>query len=277
MKILYVTDMHGYGWKYYVLLQLAKKHKVDMVINGGDMLPKGDSDFQKRYVVNYLDKHFSQFNNAKIYYLCCLGNDDLRVVDKLFQDTCDEYPFIFNLSQVRVEIDDYEFIGFNLVTDYPFRLKDRCRRDDIGYVFPKQYGTGLLSSPDGTIELNDWIGHAKSIPTIKDELLNLVPPKNMSKTVYVMHNPPSDIKLDVCHDKRKVGSRAIYDFLEKQQPLLSLHGHIHESPNVTGIWHGKIGKTICIQPGQLEKMTYVIINLDTGYKKRYLIDWDYYV
>jgi uncharacterized protein len=41
-----------------------------------------------------------------------------------------------------------------------------------------------------------------------------------------------------------VGSRAVAEFLERHQPLLSLHGHIHESP---GAVH--IGRTSAINPG----------------------------
>lgn len=41
-----------------------------------------------------------------------------------------------------------------------------------------------------------------------------------------------------------VGSRAIRQFIEEHQPLLGLHGHIHESQGKT-----EIGKTVCINPG----------------------------
>jgi Icc-related predicted phosphoesterase len=51
----------------------------------------------------------------------------------------------------------------------------------------------------------------------------------------------------------------------KYQPRLSLslHGHIHESPEVSGRWYAKLGRTICIQPGQLDEFTYVTIDLST--------------
>ncbi|MEM2704204.1 MAG: phosphoesterase, partial [Candidatus Bathyarchaeia archaeon] len=41
-----------------------------------------------------------------------------------------------------------------------------------------------------------------------------------------------------------VGSKAVKEMLEKYQPLLGLHGHIHES---SGIEY--IGRTLCINPG----------------------------
>ena len=41
-----------------------------------------------------------------------------------------------------------------------------------------------------------------------------------------------------------VGSTAVRDFIEKHQPLLGLHGHVHESK---GAQH--IGRTLCVNPG----------------------------
>lgn len=39
------------------------------------------------------------------------------------------------------------------------------------------------------------------------------------------------------------GSEAVRALIEKYQPLIALHGHIHESRGTA-----KIGKTICINP-----------------------------
>jgi Icc-related predicted phosphoesterase len=40
-----------------------------------------------------------------------------------------------------------------------------------------------------------------------------------------------------------VGSLAIRKFIESRQPLITLHGHIHESPTLTGSWRDRIGRT----------------------------------
>jgi Icc-related predicted phosphoesterase len=40
------------------------------------------------------------------------------------------------------------------------------------------------------------------------------------------------------------GSKAVREAIEKYNPLLGLHGHIHESRGVF-----KVGKTTCINPG----------------------------
>ena len=140
MKVLFVTDLHGCEWKYERLFEVAKKIKADIVINGGDLLLKnGDLFTHDKFIANYLDNHFARFNSAGIYYLSYLGNDDLRIFDKLFEEICDKYSYVTCLAQRKVKIGDFEFIGMNWGVDYPFRLKDRCRMDTADYVFQKQF------------------------------------------------------------------------------------------------------------------------------------------
>jgi Icc-related predicted phosphoesterase len=83
--------------------------------------------------------------------------------------------------------------------------------------------------------------------------------KNMSSCVFNLHCPPYDTILDIAPQldeslkvvtvggavmETNVGSRAVRDAIVKYQPLISLHGHIHESRGDC-----KIGKTVCINPG----------------------------
>lgn len=262
--------MHGSWWKYERLFTIAIDQGIDAVINGGDLLPfEGGLYKQGQFISGYLDEYFSRFNSKKIYYLSCPGNDDLRIFDTLYDETCDKYPFVKNLAQRKIEIQGYEFIGMNWVADYPFQLKDRCRRDTETYVFPHQFGKGVLSWDGGLKYLDDWFSYAQDLPTIEEELDQLVRPGNMKKCVYIIHMPPAGLGLDVCSDGREVGSKAIYRFFEKNQPLLSLHGHIHESPVMSGKWFSKLGSTVCIQPGQLDDFTYVLIDLSTMTYQRY--------
>jgi uncharacterized protein len=41
-----------------------------------------------------------------------------------------------------------------------------------------------------------------------------------------------------------VGSTAVRALIERHQPVLSLHGHIHESKGIA-----RIGRTTCVNPG----------------------------
>lgn len=277
MKILYVTDLHGIKWKYEKLYHETKSLKADIVINGGDMLPfKGNLLHQDKFIINFLDKYFSRFESLKTYFISLLGNDDCIIFDKLFEDICNKYSYIINIAQKQFEIEDYEFIGMNWVTDLPFGLKDRARMDNRDFKLPKQIGKQYISNPNGWKKIEDWASYIKSQPTIEDEINQLIKPASMEKAIYVIHMPPSNLGLDVCHDGRKVGSIAVYEFLKKNQPLVSFHGHIHESPEVSGIWKSNLGKTICIQPGQSHQhenhVIYVIIDLKTMDFKKFRVN-----
>ena len=47
-----------------------------------------------------------------------------------------------------------------------------------------------------------------------------------------------------------MGSRESRRFLERRRPLLALHGHIHESPAISGRFAERLGSTICVNAGQ---------------------------
>lgn len=86
--------------------------------------------------------------------------------------------------------------------------------------------------------------------------------KNMRNCIFNFHCPPINSGLDTCpkldtttspptvieREGQVVmsvgGSSATRAAIEKHQPLLGLHGHIHESRG-----HTKIGRTLCINPG----------------------------
>lgn len=83
--------------------------------------------------------------------------------------------------------------------------------------------------------------------------------KDPSRAVFNLHVPPIATSIDtapvVDADLNPViqggsivtgpaGSQAVRAVIEKYQPLLALHGHIHESRGVA-----KIGRTVCINPG----------------------------
>lgn len=267
MKILYVTDLHGNVEKYRQALQIARSKKVDAVVNGGDMLCLEDDlhQSQREFIEGFLDGYLAEYEKADIYHLAYLGNDDLKIHDVCFDKVCAKYPHTVNLAQKRFPLGTFEFIGMNWVADYPFQLKDRCRKDTKDYIFQSQFGRGLLSNQKGFEELPDWFGYASTLPTIEDELKLLPKPKKPGKAVYVIHMPPARVGLDVCQDGRQVGSQAVYDFIKTAQPYLTLHGHIHESHSRSGVWKAKIGKTLCIQPGQLRSnaLSYAIVDLKT--------------
>jgi uncharacterized protein len=79
------------------------------------------------------------------------------------------------------------------------------------------------------------------------------------RAIFNIHVPPWESSLDTAYEVDEelryvtkggrphevpTGSHAVRTIIEETQPLLSLHGHIHESRGVT-----KIGRTVAINPG----------------------------
>jgi len=261
---LFVTDLHGHRKKYERTLSHAQQVGAGLVVNGGDICPSGHRhEDQKRFYEEFLGPHLARYQEAGIRYLTLTGNDDLEAFDGLLEAICGKTPIATHLSRRMVEVDGFHFIGLDLVTDFPFRLKDRARKDSAGHVFGSQFGRGVLSTPDGFREIPDWPAYAGTLPTIEQELDALPAPPDPARAVYVLHGPPSGAGLDRIRGGAGVGSAATRAFLSRVQPLLSLHGHIHESFEESGVWKTKIGRTVCIQPGQsAEELVVVTGSLD---------------
>ena len=83
-----------------------------------------------------------------------------------------------------------------------------------------------------------------------ERLASLSPPE---RTIYLFHTPPYRTKLDRADLDGKsfdhapldvhIGSIAVREFIEARRPLLTLHGHAHESARLTGSWRDLVGKT----------------------------------
>lgn len=86
--------------------------------------------------------------------------------------------------------------------------------------------------------------------------------------MFVCHAPPAESRLDRYYGNLAWGSKAVRATLEKHRPLLSLHGHIHESPEVTGEITDTIGGTTCVNPGQgRSELLYAMVELDAAKAK----------
>ena len=152
----------------------------------------------------------------------------------------------------------YQAIGYAHVPPTPFTIKDRERRDMRDDAVDGQRCTACRSL-GGRIAAVDTVQYFAGLQSIEEELGNLPAPDDPRKSVYVMHAPPFGTNLDRLFDGRWIGSRAIRAFIEKQQPYLTLHGHIHESPEVSGSYLDRIGRTLCINPGQSTEEFHAVV------------------
>lgn len=276
MKILYVTDLHGDKEKYRKTLDLAIEKEISVIVNDGDMLPKlGERHLEQPEFINgFLRDYFRELQDNNITYLTMLGNDDLLAVDTLFEDVCGEFENVHNIASKKIYIEGYEIIGMNYILDHPFGCKDRVITE-TRYIPQRQLSPFAgISNEHGYDRIFNWFEYSRTeLPQMCDVLDGLPAPENPQKAIYVMHMPPAGLKLgQLLYQDLDIGSADIYDFLKVKQPLLTLHGHIHESPDTEkGTWINQIGRTTCIQPGQTElydsKMVYVELDLRN---KKYL-------
>ena len=124
--------------------------------------------------------------------------------------------------------------------------------DDRDSPWPPQKNPSYIrsSGPADQLIPIDPHPYLRQRETIEEDLAHLPGPKDPEKTIYVMHSPPFKTKLDRIEGGRFTGSRSIRKFIETTQPLLTLHGHIHEAPMLSGSYHDRIGQTLCVNPGQ---------------------------
>lgn len=244
MKILYATDLHGSIPRYDAILRTAMENGVDVLHIGADLLPKGQDIYyqQKKFITGYLKDFFKQCSYLDLPVLSFFGNDDLYALKGHYK----KYSTL--LDETSFSKDGFEFKAYPYVQDYPFSLKTACKLDHEGWACPEEYlGPPVDYDEHGPIKIPDIKDHFLKKGTIENDLRKISADK---KTIMAIHQPPWGLDLDVCIGGKRVGSKAVYDWADINQPLICLCGHIHESFYVTKVWKNKINNTTVIQPGQ---------------------------
>jgi len=145
------------------------------------------------------------------------GNDDHLEVDQVIEDSA----AIVNCNNRNVMVGNHEMITFAWTNPTPWNT-------------PRE-------KPDEELE-----------PMLEELVAKVQDKKN---AIFNFHAPPYGFALDLAPELTKdliqaadrkihVGSRAVAKMIEGHQPLLGLHGHIHESRGVQ-----KIRRTTIINPG----------------------------
>jgi len=265
MIVAYTSDLHGNKELYSELFELAEERRAQAVIIGGDMLPIGGSLQyslleQKDFIFSYLEPEIRGFLSkapqATIYAM--LGNYDWGASNTHLKNL--EGQGILSLLHGRRHAlgDYYRLIGYAHVPPTPFLIKDGERRD-LQTDSTEQQRCTACCSLGAKIIVVDPRQYFARMKSIEEELEELPTARESHPAVYVMHSPPFRTNLDRLFDGRLIGSRAIRAFIENHQPYLTLHGHIHESSEISGQYWDRIGKTICINPGQSNEELYAVV------------------
>lgn len=149
--------------------------------------------------------------------------------------------------------------GYSCVPPTPFSMKD-YERPDAGSRRASSFGQAYVSHADQLEPLDEHTFYQRR--SIADELAELAQQSEPTQTIYVCHTPPADTPLDLMRGDRHVGSHGLRAFIEQYRPPLTLHGHIHEAPLLSGQYVCQIGPTWCVNPGRDPQRLHAI-TLDT--------------
>jgi len=268
-KFVYVTDLHGWTDGYEQISQIAQEEEIAVIINGGDMLPHAKDLIltQRLFIEEYLSSYFKRLDSYGISYYGMLANDDCKAVLPGWQELVKTYPKLYDLTDGWMQLEEGLVIsGCNYIPDPPFRLKDWCVLDTRGYVRPPQHPNPIVSQVDRFEAIDDIHKFFEDRPTF-EEILEGIAEGNSSfeRTIFACHAPPYGTGLGNIETNVDVGSKAVGAWIERNQPLLTLHGHIHESYQITGKDTVQIGRTAVHQPGQerfMGRLVYSIVDIE---------------
>jgi Icc-related predicted phosphoesterase len=286
MKLYFATDVHGSEicWKKFI--SAAKFYEVDVLILGGDMTGKAIipiiAQGGDKYKVTLLEQesilegqeavdHMAANIQNRGYYPYITTPDEVNEIsstpgksDALFLD------MVLTTLNRWMDYADTKLAGTGI----------RCYvcpgNDDVFEIDETIASSKLVRSVEGQVteldEHHEMVSSGWSNPTPWDThreepeeaLLErieavIAKAKNPSNAVFNLHPPPYGSGLDEAPELTKdmrpayagrslvsVGSKSVLTVIDKYQPILGLHGHIHEGKGTR-----KYKKTLCINPGSM--------------------------
>jgi Icc-related predicted phosphoesterase len=253
---LFASDLHGRIDRYEKLIAAIEERCPAAVFLGGDLFPfpfaaldtRGNlpADFARDYLTVQFEGLRRRMGQRYPSVFLILGNDDARAEEPALieGDADDLWRYC---HERKCKFGPYCVYGYAYVPPTPFQLKDWERYDVSRYVPP-----GGVSPERGRRSVN-VDASAVRYGTIKDDLEGFAGEGPMDRAIFLFHTPPHETKLDRAATDGKmidhvpldlhVGSIAVRRFVEARQPLVTLHGHIHESARLTGSWRDRLGRT----------------------------------
>lgn len=302
MRIFFATDIHGSEVCWRKFLNSGKHYQADVVILGGDMTGKAlvpiIDDGGGRWHATLLENRQTlvgedqvvQFEEAvkrRGYYPFRVDPEELR---ELAQDE-PRWHALFEehmLATVErwMEMADERLSGTGIRC---FVCPGNDDQLDVDSVIARagtvELGEGRVVEIDGyqmvssgwanrtpwdTYREEDEPDLARRIEAMVEQVT--APPE---RTIFSLHCPPFSTGLDDApeltaemdlkdagHAVKPVGSTAVREAIERFQPALSLHGHIHEARGTK-----RLGRTLCVNPGssyEQGQLLGVVIDIEGG-------------
>jgi Icc-related predicted phosphoesterase len=284
LKIFYAADIHGSETCFRKFLKAADFYDVEVLVLGGDLTGKAlvpvvrgaggtwEAKFLGRTAkardVGELDALEAQIRFNGFYAYRC-DPDEVRALE------ADPTRRAARFDQVmREDIFRWMDIAEERLRDSPVRCLMMPGNDDGDYVAEALEGSERVENAEERIlEVKGFLflslGYSNITPwhtprELPEEELGarisaLIEGLDPSMPwIFNLHVPPYDTRIDDAPELDEtlglvggpsarmvpVGSQAVRAAIEEQQPLLSVHGHIHESRGVA-----RLGKTQAINPG----------------------------
>lgn len=263
MKICFTSDLHGRQVLYEQLDRLVAAERPGLLILGGDMFTDGDVDDPVGTQVAFIERIFIPRVNAwraavpGMAVACILGNHDWLCSQAALENHHRAGRIVLLNGAAPWQCNGTSYVGFHNTPPTPYWVKDFERLDLAGDEIPET-GGAVWDPATGRAHQAEPLQHFAGHPCLAQELTEVV--RIDRPWVFVCHAPPHGTNLDrLPHIESPVGSRAVRQFIEQRGPMLSLHGHIHESPEVTGGFSDRVGGTLCVNPGQTTERLHAIL------------------
>ena len=283
-RLFFATDIHGSEACFLKFLNAPRFYKAKVMILGGDLTGKMIVPIVERedgtYEANFLgvqrilpEEKVEELENQIQRMGFYPYRTDRETVRRLSADSHRLEALFSRLmierlgqwigiaeEKLRNEVEVYISGGND---DFP-RIDDILRRSDA-FVDPE--GEVVKIHGDHEMITCAWTNPTPwrtprecSEEELRDKLEAMISGvRDMENCVFNIHVPPVDSGLDLCQKLDKdlkpifsggqpvmfgAGSTALRDAIQEHQPLLGLHGHIHESKGAV-----RIGRTLCLNPG----------------------------
>jgi Icc-related predicted phosphoesterase len=292
MRLYFATDIHGSETCFRKFLRCHEFYEADVLALGGDMTGKALVPI----VETAEGRYWTELQETRYEFS---GADELERYDRMIRER-GFYPF----NTTADELDDFRRDPHRLDELFEEAMISTVERwvgladerlegtrvrvfvcpgnDDEATIDEVLEGSARLELAEGrVIDVDGYqllsTGWSNVTPwnTYREE----DEPQLAERLVFNFHCPPAHTALDEApkltedlmatgHETSHVGSTAVRRVIEEAQPLLSLHGHIHESRGAV-----RLGKTLSINPGSSYEQGMLqgaVVDLDgRGKIKRY--------
>ncbi len=284
LKLFFATDVHGSETTFRKWLNAAQHYGADVLVMGGDLTGKmlvpiveeRDGTYTARFegsTVRVDDQRgladLEKALRQRGYY-----TQRMTPEEKARYQTPEQVEELFKEHMARV-LEGWVGLADERLDPGKTPAIWMPGNDDLDFIDEYVNKSKAIQNGDGrVIEIDGYyilsIGNANITPwncprdvtedvlaQKIDELAAQVP--DMGRCIFNVHAPPWGSNLDLAPELDEdfkptmeagglkmvpVGSTAVLEAIRKWQPLLSLHGHIHECS--AGV---KIGRTLCINTG----------------------------